>query len=270
MCAQCAVRFSPMAQACRRNLSPSLRATNGPRRALLTLDRGKYAAKRRRLTSSLVTLRHVRHGIDTAMNAGLIIRRSWARVPATYSHPASHTRQCDQINQRIELQEADRNRANQRRRLQRWMPRSRRSRSASADSRAAAARPRLPKLVCECQRGEPERPISQQLPRATIDLWRNPGDDLEIAASEHHARPMQTKALTCISDKVHRSSAFQSLIRDEEAAGSNPATPTRVLPVQSPILFLFGRGYLACGSPVSGSTGSRAGRIVAGSGPLSA
>jgi hypothetical protein len=65
-------------------------------------------------------------------------------------------------------------------------------------------------------------------PVCEIDLWRNPGDDLEIAASEHHARPTQTKALTCISGKVHRSSAFQSQIRDEEAAGSNPATPTQV------------------------------------------
>ena len=34
------------------------------------------------------------------------------RVPAAYSHPAGHTRQCDQINQRRGLQEAERNGAN--------------------------------------------------------------------------------------------------------------------------------------------------------------
>jgi hypothetical protein len=59
-------------------------------------------------------------------------------------------------------------------------------------------------------------------------LWRNPGDDLEITAVGHHGRPTQTKALTCISGKAHRSAALQGLIRDEEAAGSNPATPTQV------------------------------------------
>ena len=68
----------------------------------------------------------------------------------------------------------------------------------------------------------------QQLPRATIDLWRNPGDDLEIATSEYHSIPTQAKALTCIFGNVYRSAAFQGLIRDEEAAGSNPATPTQL------------------------------------------
>ena len=36
--------------------------------------RGKYAAKRRRPAPQLVAFRHVRHGIDSAMRAGLIIR----------------------------------------------------------------------------------------------------------------------------------------------------------------------------------------------------
>ncbi len=36
----------------------------------------KYAAKRRRPAPQLVTLRHVRRDIGTAMSAGLIIRRS--------------------------------------------------------------------------------------------------------------------------------------------------------------------------------------------------
>jgi hypothetical protein len=62
-----------------------------------------------------------------------------------------------------------------------------------------------------------------------MDLWRNPGDDLEIATSEYHARPTQTKALTCIFGNVHRSAAFQGLIRDEEAAGSTPTTKRRVI-----------------------------------------
>ncbi len=49
------------------------------------LHRGKYAAKRRRPLPQLVTLRHVRHGIDTAMSAGLIIR--WTRFPSLVVAP---------------------------------------------------------------------------------------------------------------------------------------------------------------------------------------
>jgi hypothetical protein len=62
---------------------------------------------------------------------------------------------------------------------------------------------------------------------ATISLWRNPGEDLEIVASEHGVKPMQTNTLTCAFDMIRRLAIFQGLIRDEEAAGSNPATPTR-------------------------------------------
>jgi hypothetical protein len=66
----------PWSRPCRRNLSPSLRATNGLRRALPTHDRGKYAAKRRRPAPPLVALQHVKHRFDTATSGGLIIRRS--------------------------------------------------------------------------------------------------------------------------------------------------------------------------------------------------
>jgi len=59
-----------------------------------------------------------------------------------------------------------------------------------------------------------------------IGFWRNPGDDLEIETSGRHHRPTQTNALTCVFGTVSRSAIFQGLIRDEEAAGSNPATPT--------------------------------------------
>ena len=59
--------------------------------------------------------------------------------------------------------------------------------------------------------------------RGPIGLWRNPGDDLEIATSEHCVRPTQTKALTCTVGNVNRSAAFQGLIRDEEAARSKPS-----------------------------------------------
>ena len=67
----------------------------------------------------------------------------------------------------------------------------------------------------------------RQLRRGSIGLWRNPGDDLEIATSEHRAKPTQTNTLTCALDMIRRLAIFQGLIRDEEAAGSNPATPTR-------------------------------------------
>src|SRR5450631_3708711 len=60
-----------------------------------------------------------------------------------------------------------------------------------------------------------------------IGFWRNPGDDLEIETSGRHHRPTQANALTCVFDAASRSAIFQGLIRDEEAAGSNPATPTR-------------------------------------------
>ena len=57
-------------------------------------------------------------------------------------------------------------------------------------------------------------------------FWRNPGDDLEIEPSGRPRRPTQTNTPTCASGLVSRSAIFQGLIRDEEAAGSNPATPT--------------------------------------------
>jgi len=57
----------------------------------------------------------------------------------------------------------------------------------------------------------------------------------EILETILRLRPLSTmpdqrrpKALTCTFGKVHRSSAFQSLIRDEEAAGSTPTTKRRV------------------------------------------
>jgi hypothetical protein len=41
---------------------------------------------------------------------------------------------------------------------------------------------------------------------------------------------MQTNTLTCAFDMIRRLAIFQGLIRDEEVAGSNPATPTKVRP----------------------------------------
>jgi hypothetical protein len=38
----------------------------------------------------------------------------------------------------------------------------------------------------------------------TISPWRNPGEDLEIAASEHRVKPTQTNTLTCTFDAIHR------------------------------------------------------------------
>ena len=53
--------------------------------------------------------------------------------------------------------------------------------------------------------------------------WRNPGDDLEMAAQERHRRPTQSDGPICIFGMVPRSAIFQGLIRDEEAVGSNLA-----------------------------------------------
>jgi hypothetical protein len=56
--------------------------------------------------------------------------------------------------------------------------------------------------------------------------WRNPGDDLEMAAPAYHRKPTHSDTLTCIFRVIPRLAIFQSLIRDEEVVGSNPATPT--------------------------------------------
>src|SRR5690348_9485329 len=55
---------------------------------------------------------------------------------------------------------------------------------------------------------------------------RNLGDDLPPEPPRHHPRPTVTNALTCADTTHRRYGSCPDLIRDEEAVGSNPATPT--------------------------------------------
>jgi predicted nuclease of predicted toxin-antitoxin system len=52
--------------------------------------------------------------------------------------------------------------------------------------------------------------------------------NLDVVSGCHH-RPTQTNALTCVFGAVSRSAIFQSLIRDEEAAGSCEVCPGKAL-----------------------------------------
>lgn len=55
--------------------------------------------------------------------------------------------------------------------------------------------------------------------RRSMPLWRDPGEDLEIVAPEHHRRPTHTDALTCKFGVSPKSAILQGLIRDEEVVG---------------------------------------------------
>ena len=61
----------------------------------------------------------------------------------------------------------------------------------------------------------PERTVTATTIAPAISLWRNPGDDLDIAPFGHPVRPTRTKALACIVGNDHRSAAFQGLIREK-------------------------------------------------------
>jgi hypothetical protein len=63
-------------------------------------------------------------------------------------------------------------------------------------------------------------------------MGRDLGDDLACMRSGKPATPTHTNAVTCASLVRRRSDNGSDLVRDEEAVGSNPATPTIRCPDQ--------------------------------------
>jgi len=91
--------------------------------------------------------------------------------------------------------------------------------------------------------------------------WRNLGKVTVLRDLFGRQRPTRTKVLTCMFVTDPRSCDLKNLIRDEEAVGSNPATPTRCNTSSGPV-FRFGGPVLNCvRGPVWGAQGGAKRRL---------